>query len=39
MRWMNQIQTDETNVHIVEIKDIIGATIPIVSNLLLYPIF
>ena len=38
MRWMNQIQTDEAKVHIVEIKDIIGAIVPTVSNLLLYPI-
>jgi len=36
---MNQIQIDETNIHIVEMKDIIGATVPIVNNLLLYPIF
>jgi len=36
---MNQIQTDEANVHIVEMKDIIGATVPTVSNLLLYQIF
>jgi len=36
---MNQIQTDEANVHIVEMKGIIGAIVPTVSNLLLYPIF
>ena len=35
----NPIPTDEVNVHIVEMKDIIGEIILIVSNLLLYPIF
>jgi len=39
MRWMNQISTDKVNVHIIEMNDIIGAIVSIVSNLLFYPIF
>jgi len=38
MKWINQIPTDEVNVHIVEIKDMIREIVLIVSNLLLYPI-
>jgi len=32
---MNQIQIDEANVHIVEMKDIIEATVLIVSNFIM----
>jgi len=38
MKWINQIPTDEVNVHIVRMKDIIEEIVFIVSNLLFYPI-
>jgi len=39
MKWINQVLTDEVNVHIVETKDIIGEIVLILNNLLFYPIF
>jgi len=38
MKWINQIPTDEVNIYIVGMKDIIEEIILIVSNLLFYPI-
>jgi len=32
VKWINQIPTDEVNVHIVEMKDITGENFPIVSS-------